>query len=57
MSVKAAASAALRQMQAARLRERFGVARTPATTELLRREGGDDFFEARLAAQGIPERH
>ena len=23
----------------------------------LRREGGDDFFEARLAAQGIPERH
>jgi hypothetical protein len=24
---------------------------------LFRREGGDDFFEARLAAQGIPERH
>ena len=23
----------------------------------LRREGGDDFFEARFAAQGIPERH
>jgi len=29
---------------------------TPATTELLRREGGDDFFEARIAAQRIPER-
>ena len=30
---------------------------TPATTQLLGRERGDDFFEARLAAQGIPERH
>ena len=29
---------------------------TPAATELLRREGGDDFFEARLAAQRVPER-
>ena len=25
--------------------------------ELLRREGGDDFFEARIAAQRIPPRH
>ena len=24
---------------------------------LLRREGGDDFFEARIAAQRVPERH
>ncbi len=29
---------------------------TPAATELLRREGGDDFFEARIAAEGVPER-
>ncbi|PYK35253.1 MAG: hypothetical protein DME54_05320, partial [Verrucomicrobia bacterium] len=26
----------------------------PATTDLLRREGGDDFFEARLAAEPTP---
>ena len=30
---------------------------TPAATELLWREGGDDFFEPRIAAKGIPERH
>jgi hypothetical protein len=30
---------------------------TPAATELLRREGGDDFFEARLAAQRVPPWH
>jgi hypothetical protein len=30
---------------------------TPAATELLRREGGDDFFEARIAAQRIPPQH
>jgi hypothetical protein len=29
---------------------------TAATTELLRREGGDDFFEARIAAERVPER-
>jgi hypothetical protein len=28
---------------------------TPATTELFRRERGDDFFEARIAAERIPE--
>ena len=30
---------------------------TPAATELLRRERGDDFFEARLAAQRVPPWH
>ena len=30
---------------------------TPAATELLRREGSDDFFEARIAAQRVPIRH
>ena len=28
-----------------------------AATELLRRERGDDFFEARLAAQRVPPWH
>jgi hypothetical protein len=29
----------------------------PVACGLLRREGGDDFFEPRVAAKGIPERH
>jgi hypothetical protein len=30
---------------------------TPAATGLLRREGGDDFFEAWIAAERVPPRH
>jgi len=38
------------------LRNRSKESPLPACS-FFRREGGDDFFEARLAAQGIPERH
>src|SRR6266850_1182476 len=46
MNVEAAVSAASRQMQAARL----------PLQNLFRREGGDDFLEARVTAKGVPKR-
>src|SRR5213596_2618338 len=47
MTVEAAVSAALENMQAPRL----------PLQNLLRRQRGDDFFEPRVAAKGIPPRH
>src|SRR5947199_7932491 len=47
MTVDAAVSAALENMQAPRL----------PLQNLLRRQRGDDFFEPRVAAKGIPPRH
>jgi hypothetical protein len=62
--LRAASSAALRTSRCPDdySGSRFGCFRenaggTPATTKLLWREGSDDFFETRIAAERIPKGH